>query len=114
MHAGEIAFWIAMMVVAFAGLLGMQMRYFAGVSLRIYLTQRLAAASRGEVQAVILAAAGGRGARALDEPGLAAEADALRRAHPGPLSLIRTGRLICLIVPFALAAGLVGWRFWPL
>lgn len=114
METGEIVFWIAFMVIAFVGFLGLQMRYFAGVALRLYVGDRLKQASQSEVQAVIANAVGGRRAPPLDSAKLVAEAEHLRQGHPGPLQFIRLGRTISLVVPFVLAVMLVAWRFWPL
>lgn len=114
MSTGEIIFWIAFMVIAFVGFLGLQMRYFAGVALRLYVGDRLKQASQGEVQAVILNAVGGRRAPTLDSTKLISEAEHLRQGHPRPLQFIRFGRTISLVVPFVLAVMLVAWRFWPL
>jgi len=114
MDTGEIVFWIAMMVLAFVGFLGLQMRYFAGTALRIYLGNRLKQASRAEVQAVILNAVGGRRAPRLESEAHRAEAQHLRMEHARPLQFIRLGRTISLVVPFAFGLSLVAWRFWPL
>ncbi|MEL6568483.1 MAG: hypothetical protein AAFQ22_08700 [Pseudomonadota bacterium] len=113
MSSGEIAFWIAFMVLAFIGFLGLQMRYFAGVALKIYVGNRLKQASKGDVQAIILNAVGGRRAPAVELVAQAAEVKHLREEHTRPLQYIRIGRTISLVVPFMLGLMLVAWRFWP-
>jgi len=109
----ELAFWVAMMVLAFLAFLGLQLRYFAGMALRIYVGNRLKQATKGEVDAVILNAVGGRRAPFLEQAHLAAEAEHLRQSHPRPLSQIRVGRTVSLVTPFVIAVCLVAWRFWP-
>lgn len=103
-----------MMGVAFIGFLGLQMRYFAGVALRIYVGNRLKQASQSDVQAVILNAVGGRRAPATDLPALESEVQHLQAEQSRPLEFIRVGRTISLVTPFVMGLMLVTWRFWPL
>lgn len=109
----EILFWIAFMVVAFVGLLGVQLRYFGGVALKIAVGDRVKTASREEVAAIIAHAVGGRRLPALDKEALQAEVDHARTAFERTLSQIRLGRQITAIVPFLLAVMLVAFRFVP-
>ena len=59
MPVHDILFWIAIMVAVFILLLGIQLRFFGGMGLRIYVADKLKQASREEVQAIIAAAVGG-------------------------------------------------------
>ena len=113
MDLPELLFWIALICLAFVGLLGVQLRYFGGLGLRVFVNDRLRQASRTEVSAVILAAVGGPRAQVLEKAEHARLAEMLQRDYPGALGQIRLGRKITLYVPFIIALALVARRFLP-
>lgn len=113
MPAHDILFWIAIMVAVFILLLGIQLRFFAGMGLRIYIADRLKQASREEVQAIIAAAVGGPRAPHPEKAEHVALVEHLRADHPHPLAQIRLGRRLTAMLPFVIALMLVARRFWP-
>lgn len=109
----DIIFWITVMVLGFIVLLGLQLRYFAGVALRLAVSDRLKAATREEVSAIILSAVGGARAPHVESAAHRAEVEALRTNYAPALRQIRIGRRITVLVPFLIAALAVAFRFLP-
>lgn len=109
----EIIFWVVFMVVAFIGLLGIQLRYFGGVALKLAIGNRVKEASRQDVAAIIAHAVGGGRLPSLGQDAHRKEVEHAREAFAATLRQMRIGRQITLIVPFTLALMLVAFRFVP-
>lgn len=113
MSLPEALFWVAFMCVAFVGFLGLQLRYFGGTGLRLAVGDRLKAASRDEVAAIIAHAVGGGRLPPLDNPKHQVEVDHAQTEFASTIRQIRIGRQITTLVPFVLALMLVAFRFVP-
>lgn len=113
MGVPELIFWIAVMVALFILFLGVQMRFFAGMGLKIYVQDKVKQAMPAEVRDIIAAAVGGSRAPHPEKAEHAGLVEYLRADHARPLAQIRLGRRITLLMPFIIALMLVARRFWP-
>ena len=111
MSAGDWVFWATIVGLGFALALALQLRYFAGLALRLALGERLPDTGRRELGDVLETALGSGRAPALDSAKFEAEAARLQAEYPAALAQLRWARRICLLVPFAIAVLLIARRF---
>lgn len=107
--AWTLAFWTGLVALGFAFFLALQMRIFAGLSLRwALIAERPELSALQTRQAVHLAAHGRLPANA--EPWLAESVSHLQADYPSALKQLRLARLVSLLTPFAIALILLARR----
>lgn len=101
-----ILFWTVTVAAGFALFLAYQMRYFAGFALRNVITARDTELTRQDALAAVAYAVTGSIPETL-APKVRSASEHLLAAYPTQLGYIRTSRLLCRVLPFAMAGLLV-------